>query len=81
MKITVSTGTDRYIDCEFDELRIEGKEVHNSRPLFDCPEDARLGRSLTGACQISEWMKMAYEAGKAGEPFEIEHVDLDGAET
>jgi len=71
MKIKVVAGYSDY--APWDELFINGKQVYNSHPLCECPEDAILGRSLTGADEITEWLKAAHAAGKAGEPFEIEH--------
>ena len=73
MKILVTSGTDRD-QCDWDELRIDGRDVHSSRSLCECPEDAMLGRSLTGAHEIAAWLKAAYESGKRGDEFVIERV-------
>lgn len=41
------------------------------------PEDMYLFRDLSDALDVPELMKMAYEAGKAGEDFEIEAVESE----
>jgi len=47
-------------------------------PLFECPEDAIIGRSLVSCGEIIEYMKKAYEAGKNGEEFIVENVEWRG---
>jgi hypothetical protein len=39
------------------------------------PEDAVFFRDLNGAYSISDAIKLAYEAGKRGEPLEYELID------
>lgn len=78
MKLTIITGTSNYAECDWDELRIEGKHVYNSRPLCECPEDAILGRGLIGASEIAELMRKAYDCGKSGGEFEVEEKQDDG---
>jgi hypothetical protein len=39
------------------------------------PEDMYLFRDLSSAYSISDLIKMAYEAGKAGEEFEYEFIE------
>jgi len=39
------------------------------------PEDAVFFRDLNGAYSIADAIKLAYEAGKRGEPYEYEFVD------
>jgi hypothetical protein len=41
------------------------------------PEDNSLGRDLNFVFSIPEWMKMAYEAGKNGEDFNIIESEED----
>lgn len=46
--------------------------------LNDCPEDATLGRDLSFFYSIPNLMKLAYEAGQAGEDFEIlDYISID----
>jgi hypothetical protein len=61
-------------DCtEFFVLEVDGKRhVHVGRIE---PEDATVGRDLNFVWSISNLMKLAYEAGKAGEEFEIKEVE------
>jgi hypothetical protein len=39
------------------------------------PEDAVFYRDLNGAFRIADAIKLAYEAGKRGEPLEYEFID------
>jgi hypothetical protein len=39
------------------------------------PEDAVFYRDLSGAYSIADAIKLAYEAGKRGEPLEYEFID------
>ena len=42
------------------------------------PEDMSIGRDLNDALDVPELMRMAYEAGKVGEEFEI--IENSGSE-
>ena len=44
-------------------------------PLFECPEDAIIGRSLVSCATIIDYMRKAYEAGKNGEDFKVENEE------
>ena len=48
---------------------IDEKEVLSIYPLYDCPEDAIIGRGLISCNQIAALMERAYKAGLSGEPF------------
>ena len=71
MKLTVNSGK-TYDYGDWDELQIDGRDVHSSRALCECPEDAILGRSLTAASEIAGWIKDAFELGKNGGELTIE---------
>lgn len=73
MKITIITGQNSDY-CEWQKMKIDGKSACSVYPLYDCPEDAIIGRDLISCTQIAEYMRMAYEAGKNGEVFEIEEA-------
>lgn len=77
MKITIYTGNN-YDDLETQVMNIETNVGEHSGfsvyPLCECPEDAIIGRDLISCNEIAEAMKIAYEAGKAGEDFLIEKV-------
>jgi hypothetical protein len=46
--------------------------------LSECPEDANLGRDLKFVYGIPDALRLAYEAGKAGEPFDlVEQEDVE----
>ena len=49
------------------QLMINGEEDVFIQDLSDCPEDAHIGRDLIDGNDIIEFIKMGYEAGKAGE--------------
>lgn len=77
MKITIHSEINDY-DYESQTMQVE-TNVKNSiyfsvYPLCECPEDAIIGRDLISCDEIAEAMKVAYEAGKAGEDFIIEKV-------
>lgn len=60
---------------ESQELFIDGKSRENVSPLYECPEDAYIGRALVAPTDILQYMQEAYDAGKKGEPFEVEIID------
>lgn len=55
--------------CE--EMKIDDKSVLCVFPLYECPEDASLERSMLSCSQVADYMQRAYDAGKSGEEFEI----------
>ena len=60
-----------------EELLIDGKYKAFAAPLCESPEDATLERSLIGPSTIVEYMKLAYEEGKAGREiiFSVGEID------
>ena len=64
-----------YDDAETLQIDVNGRNVVSVRPLNECPEDAYLERDLGFAYDIPDLMRMAYEAGKAGEPFTVIEED------
>lgn len=77
MKIIINSEIDNY-DLESQTMKVEtnvkGSVYFSVYPLYECPEDAIIGRDLISCDEIAEAMKVAYEAGKAGEDFIIEKV-------
>lgn len=63
-------------DHEYDNFTIEATNDNGETQGFSIgsgePEDMYLFRELGDALTVPELMRMAYEAGKAGEEFEIE---------
>lgn len=53
-------------------MTIDNKKEIHVFPLCESPEDAIIGRCLISCSEIAEYMKLAFEAGKRGEEFEIE---------
>ena len=62
---------------EMQQLFINGKLRESVSPLCECPEDAIIGRGLISCDDIIDYMKMAYEAGKAGETLDISDRDWE----
>lgn len=52
------------------KIEVNGKSRVNAYPLNECPEDATLERDLGYVHGIEDLMREAYEAGKAGRPYE-----------
>lgn len=75
MNIEIGIGTDSE-DLEFQEMTINGKYRFRVRALHDCPEDARIGRSLISCKQIAKLMEEAYKVGLAGEQLNITETAL-----
>lgn len=73
MKILIKTFTDQdYLTIH--KLFIDGKK---DVTIGRCePEDAIIGRDLIDASQIAQYMKLAYDAGIAGEKFDIEVQEI-----
>ena len=61
--------------CDFNEyfrIEIDGKEVFNV--IEGKPTDNTIARNFSDIKRIPDLIKMAYEAGAKGEPFEIATV-------
>ena len=58
--------------CE--EMEINGKNSLSVYPLYECPEDAIIGRNLVSCSDVAAYMADAYNAGKNGEEFSIETI-------
>jgi hypothetical protein len=56
----------------------QGKEktIHVG-PLYDCPEDAIIGRDLISCDEILSFMQLAYKTGKDGEEYIVENVPYE----
>lgn len=84
MKIRIVESIDDYTDSISQDMIAENSEgktmSFNVYPLCECPEDAIIGRDLISCTEIADAMKFAYEAGKAGEPFEIAIVGEEADE-
>ncbi len=70
MNIEITSGFNSE-EAEWEEMSIDGKPAMSVYPLYDCPEDAIIGRSLTSCTEVVELMEKAYEAGKNGEIFMV----------
>lgn len=63
-----------------EKLEINGKHKLTVRDLWDCPEDAIIGRDIVSIEEIVDLMHQAYIAGKDGEEWNclsIEFEDYD----
>lgn len=79
MEVKLTYGT-TYDDMATLQIDVNGRNVISVSPLKECPEDAYLESDLGFAYDIQDLMRMAYEAGKAGEPFTIIEADESEAE-
>jgi len=70
MNIKIKTGADSE-GLKRETMFIDGKERLHVQALCDCPEDAIIGRNLVSCSQVSRYMREAYEAGKAGQEFNV----------
>jgi|WetSurMetagenome_2_1015567.scaffolds.fasta_scaffold12484_6 hypothetical protein len=69
MKITLNV-TKAYHQCH--EVLIDGLPLVEIYDLNESPEDAIIGRGLVDGDDIIRFMKLAYEAGKKQEEFQVE---------
>lgn len=79
MKITVKGLSDKAWE-ERDYRQMMSIQVDGKGKFFAMDgesEDANLNRDFRQCWDIPELMQLAYEAGKRGEPFEIERVEVD----
>lgn len=74
MKVRLNITTDRH-DMQDHTLYVNDKHVESIGTLSECPEDACIGRSLIDGDDIIKYMRLAYEAGKAGEPLDITYTE------
>ena len=66
-----------YEDEDYGESSVQTMSINSKHELTvgnlcDCPEDAIIGRDLVDCCQVCRFMTLAYEAGKNGEPLNVE---------
>jgi len=79
MKVTVESLSEKLYekrDCRnMLEILIDGK---SSFAVFDGePEDATLARDFNDCFSIPRLMQIAFSAGKNGEDFEVEEIEVD----
>lgn len=81
MKLSVKKFED--LDFWRMALKIEAETETGQKELSFIegePEDANLGRDFADVYNIEDLVKMAYEAGKNGEPLEIDRKVYDSFE-
>ena len=57
------------------DVKVDGKSVAQGGDYSECPEDANLGRGLKFVYGLPRVLQAAHEAGRRGEPFELEEVE------
>ena len=79
MKIVINTLTEEAIERrdyrDAIEILIDDKRVFSA--CDGEPEDNNLSRNFNDCYSIDNLLKQAYDAGKNGEDFEIEGIQLD----
>lgn len=73
------TKTNREDDPNWEELYVFSETSQQgyaiaTRECFEEPEDASFSRDQLSCGDVVKFMKLAYEAGKAGEVLEIEEI-------
>ncbi len=82
MKLTIKTPSDALVEerdyRSFLQIDVDGEKAFS---VYDGePEDANLSRDFNDAWKVADLMKQAYEAGKKGEEFEVEDVEIQAGE-
>lgn len=72
IKLKISYNSD---DAECHKLEINGEEKYGIYPLYDCPEDAIIGRDLLNGRDIIQAIMLGYNAGKSGEEISVEYEE------
>ena len=79
MKVKIIMPSDKWLEIRdwrsYLRIEIDGKEVFFAADGE--PEDATILRDFNDCVKIPELMKLAFEAGKKGEQFEIERLKED----
>lgn len=57
------------------DVIVNGDDKWSIRPLYECPEDAIIGRDLIDGFHLLEAIKMGYEAAKSGEELIFETIE------
>ena len=66
IKIKVVEDTDDYGDRS-QTLLMDDVEILSVCPLYECPEDAIIGRDLVDCDDIQGWIEYGYDAAKNGD--------------
>ena len=79
MKVEVIIRSEKEVaQCDYRDamvIKINGKEVFEVSDGE--PEDSNLSRNFNSCHSVPDLMKTAYEAGKAGESFDLIEVESD----
>lgn len=77
MKVTVITRSEQEVEnCDYrNALQIKISDDQVLSFSDGEPEDGNLCRDFSGVYSIPAFLKLAYEAGRNGEDFEIEEVE------
>ena len=78
MKVTIKTSVDEYTDEELHDIRVDLVDGSFTGRIIGHvePEDAIIGRDLVDAYELLKYLKMGYEAGRNGEPLEVEEIKV-----
>ena len=75
MKVVETITENEYGSDGFLELQLETEDFSGSVSFGDGePEDMSLDRDLSGAYDISDMLKAAYDAGVRGEEYSFEQI-------
>lgn len=78
MKVTQKTRNDKALEKR--DYRNSMEILVNNKICFNVydgePEDSNLSRDFNDCFRITELMRLAYEAGKLGEEFTVEKLEV-----
>lgn len=65
------------MDGRIEELLVNNKHSLTLQDLWDCPEDAIIGRSIPSMYEVVNLMHQAYIAGKNGEEWDCSSIEFE----
>lgn len=79
MNVVVIHRSEKEVEeCDYrNAMEIEVDNITVFRAYDGEPEDSNLGRDFNDCYDVPKLMKMAYEAGKRGEAFNLTSIDSD----
>ena len=70
MKIELVISEYDEYECSH-EVFVDEKSIAGVHNLYECPEDAIIGRDLLDGNHVIEFIKLGYNAAKRGEELEV----------
>lgn len=77
MKLVIKSVNSEDKDGRIEKLEINGEHKLSVSDLWDCPEDAIIGRGIVSINEIVNLMHQAYIAGKNGEEWDCSSIEFE----